>query len=179
MSTEHAGLFVRVAALADAGELAAIHVEGRRWAYRGLLPDALLDGDDVRLEREWAWRRFMAQPPARSAALIAERGGAGAGLVSVGPSRDPDASEQTGEVYSIYLRSSALAGAGIGSALMRAGLAALRGARFRDATLWVLTTNARARAFYERGGWRADGAEKLEALAGVPLPHARYRLGSL
>ncbi len=179
MSTQHDGLLVRVATLADAGELAAIHVEGRRWAYRGLLPDALLEGDDVRLERESAWRRFMAQLPARSAALIAERGGAGAGLVSVGPSRDPDASEETGEVYSVYLRSSALAGTGIGSALMRAGLAALRGGRFRDATLWVLATNARARAFYERGGWRADGAEKHEALSGVPLPHVRYRLGSL
>jgi len=28
------------------------------------------------------------------------------------------------------------------------------------ATLWVLTTNQRARHFYERHGWAADGAEK-------------------
>ena len=51
----------------------------------------------------------------------------------------------------------------------------MRGFGFRDATLQVLTTNARARRFYDAVGWRADGVESFPEEAGVVLPHTRYR----
>jgi hypothetical protein len=35
--------------------------------------------------------------------------------------------------------------------------------------------NARARRFYARAGWTADGSAKLEDIAGVPVTEVRYR----
>lgn len=172
-------LEVRPARVADAAELAAVHVEGRSWAYRHLVPDELLDSDWIREERERMWARFVSEHRDRTTTLIAVQGGAGVGLVDAGPSRDEDAGPTTGEIYAIYLRRADLAGKGIGRALMKAALDALRGHGFTAATLWALSTNDRARAFYEAGGFRADGAEKVATLADVPLPHTRFRLDRL
>jgi hypothetical protein len=58
---------------------------------------------------------------------------------------------------------------------MSAALACLAEARFGQATLWVLDSNARARRFYEAGGWRADGAQKIEESWGFPITQVRYK----
>ena len=50
---------------------------------------------------------------------------------------------------------------------MSAALVALRAAGFTTAMLWVLGTNARARRFYERRGWRPDGTSKVARLGCV------------
>jgi hypothetical protein len=42
------------------------------------------------------------------------------------------------------------------------------------AVLWVLEGNARARRFYERGGWFADGTSRDEAMGGEPTHQLRY-----
>jgi RimJ/RimL family protein N-acetyltransferase len=41
--------------------------------------------------------------------------------------------------------------------------------------LWVLPGNARARRFYERAGWAADGTEKTSEAFGVSFDEVRYR----
>ena len=47
---------------------------------------------------------------------------------------------------------------------------------FNSATLWVLDSNERGRGFYDRGGWRTDGAVKLDDSYGDPIREIRYRL---
>ena len=47
------------------------------------------------------------------------------------------------------------------------------------AALWVLTTNMRARRFYEAHGWRTDGVTKTDWRGDVPLDETRYRLSTL
>ena len=39
--------------------------------------------------------------------------------------------------------------------------------------LWVLADNARARRFYERHGWTADGASQALTIPGAPI-EVRY-----
>jgi GNAT superfamily N-acetyltransferase len=58
----------------------------------------------------------------------------------------------------------------VGSTLSRVVIEQMRAADFRAATLWVVAGNARARAFYESHGWRADGGEER---------HDRFRSGAL
>jgi hypothetical protein len=48
-------------------------------------------------------------------------------------------------------------------------------AGFDQVILWVLDSNARARRFYEAGGWRADEAAKQDDSFGVPMTKVRYR----
>ena len=67
-------------------------------------------------------------------------------------------------------------GTGVGTALMRRALAGLRARQVRTVVLWVLDTNARARRFYERGGWRADSGLRTEEIWGTRVREVRYRL---
>ena len=45
----------------------------------------------------------------------------------------------------------------------------------RDATLWVLDTNAGPRRFYEALGWTTDGTRKPVEIGGRTLTEVRYR----
>ena len=98
------------------------------------------------------------------------------GFVSFGPTRDDDTDSATvGEVMTFYLDPTAF-GSGGADLLMSAVLVALRAAHFLTATLWVLRTNARARRFYERRGWRPDGASKLHDWEAFVATDVRYVL---
>jgi GNAT superfamily N-acetyltransferase len=58
---------------------------------------------------------------------------------------------------------------------MASTLEAMRGRGVPDAILWVLQDNPRARRFYEREGWREDGAAESDYL-GVTVALTRYRI---
>jgi L-amino acid N-acyltransferase YncA len=162
---------IRPAAAGDAAGIAAVHVGSWREAYRGLLPDAVLDGLDV--ERSTAgWARLLEDLDGGSAVLVAEDGTV-TGFVHLVPTRDDDGNDHTGEITSIYVAPSAW-DTGTGRALMAAAVDAARAAGFAALTLWVLRDNARARRFYEAAGWAADGT-KDDVVAGTPVTEVRYR----
>lgn len=165
---------VREASEADARAIAEIHVADWRFAYKGMVPDGLLDSLSVE-RREDMWRRGFARASPRRAVFVAERAGEVIGFVDCGPSGDDDATPGTGEVYAIYLEPSVI-GTGVGRALFARGMDHLRESGFRRATLWVLADNARTRRFYEIAGWSPDGIEKTEEWGGFPLREARYRI---
>ncbi|MCZ9346526.1 GNAT family N-acetyltransferase, partial [Streptomyces sp. TRM76130] len=47
-------------------------------------------------------------------------------------------------------------------------------ARYPRMLLWVLRDNTRARRFYERAGFRADGGAGVFEVDGIPVPEVRY-----
>jgi GNAT superfamily N-acetyltransferase len=165
---------VRPAVPGDATAIAAVHTGTWQAAYRGVLPDAFLDG--LALDRSLPmWTRALADPAPRSAVLVAEADGAVVGFVHLCPSRDDDADPAvTGEITSIYVRPDAW-GSGVGRALLAAAVEALTAAGFRGATLWVLSDNPRARRFYAAAGWAEDGATKDDVVGGAPVTEVRYR----
>jgi GNAT superfamily N-acetyltransferase len=164
---------VRPAVRDDAEAIARIHVLSWQTAYRGQLPDHVLD--DLSVER----RRVMWQALLEQAASDEEHLGVVClervvGFAHVCHSRDNDAGPRTAEVSSIYLAPAAW-GIGAGRMLMSSMIEWLAGAGYTDSVLWVLDSNERARRFYEAAGWAADGAEKSETIAGVPVTEVRYR----
>lgn len=66
-------------------------------------------------------------------------------------------------------------GSGIGRLLLDAVHAHAHADGFRLMLLWVLTDNTRARRFYERAGYIADGAVQADDYDGVSVPEVRYR----
>ena len=58
---------------------------------------------------------------------------------------------------------------------MQAGIASMRDAGYRDAILYVLDDNPRARRFYEREGWALDGGTKRDEFLGLEVTELRYR----
>ena len=160
----------------DAEAIAGIHVRGWRWAYQGLMPDDLLHSLSVE-ERAQSWRRGLERQAAgesQARTWVAERDGVILGVTSAGPPQE-EAPPGTGELYLIYVDPAAVE-TGVGRTLMAGAMEDLHSAGFEVAILWVLETNDRARRFYERGGWRTDGAVKTEVFGGAQLTEVRYRV---
>ena len=64
----------------------------------------------------------------------------------------------------------------MGSMLMDAALEGLRRLGYRSAFLWVLEDNARARGFYEHGGWRDSHEARIEEIGGKELRELKYAI---
>ena len=139
-----------------------------------MISDAFLKGVSAglptRIER---WRTILANQPADERTWVVIQHGQVVGFVGTGPSRDADASPETAEVYAVYLLQEA-AGQGIGRALFGYAVDDLRQRGFRRATLWMLASNERTRAFYEAAGWTPDDASKVDERPGVTLHEIRY-----
>jgi GNAT superfamily N-acetyltransferase len=160
----------------DAPVLAALHIQAWQWAYRGQLPDTLLDELTAALPRREAWRREMlACPPGEERTWVIELGGRVVGFADTGPSRDADAAPDTAELATLYLDPQVV-GTGVGRALLHDAMADLRQRGYRTAVLWVLESNARARRFYEIAGWHTDGTTKTEQRSNVELREVRYQI---
>ena len=161
---------IRVADPADAAAIATVHVRSWQAAYRGLMPDHALATLSI-AERERWWARLLSDPPPRTALLVATASSASVvGFCGAGPSLDPAATGDDGQLYTIYLLRRYWR-RGIGSKLHTAALHRLAGLGFRRAELWVLETNTRAIEFYRRVGWRADGTRQVDrGPGGIELP---------
>jgi GNAT superfamily N-acetyltransferase len=158
---------VRKATAADARAIETIRVSGWRTAYRHVFPANELDAMPIDSSR-WAMR--LETPPPGWTSCVAVRDGAVVGFSSVGPSRDE---RGIGELYALYVDPEHWS-TGAGLALMTQAEIQLA-SEYTEATLWVLADNPRARRFYERAGWAADGAQKAEERWGVRAPEVRYR----
>jgi ribosomal protein S18 acetylase RimI-like enzyme len=171
-----ADVSIRRAFPSDVRAVADLHVRAWQWAYRGQLPDALLDGLATE-PREWWWGRVVSGDlgSAGHRLWVAERRRRLVGFVALGPTMDPGAPRTVGEVYAMYVEPDAV-GTGVGRELLTHAVAELRLVDFVSATLWVLETNARARRFYEAAGWASDGARKEERAQDAVLREVRYRL---
>jgi RimJ/RimL family protein N-acetyltransferase len=166
------GPVVRPATGADARTIAEIRVASWRATYAGMLPAGILDGMDVARNEAWIAGR-VADPQGQGTLVVEDEGGRVAGYALMGPARDDDAAG-LGELGAIYLDPDAR-GRGYGRPLLQAAVAELASAGFDAVVLWVLTANAPARRFYERAGFRPDGAVRTLDFDGTPIEEIRYR----
>jgi ribosomal protein S18 acetylase RimI-like enzyme len=164
---------IRPANIADMEALADIHVRTWQSAYRGIVPDALLDQLAIE-QRTGQWRSWLTEPSPGSAAIVAIVDSTIAAFVLVGRSGDDDAAKSTGELLAIYILPD-FQNQGLGTSLMTAGLTSLRDHGFTRATLWVLEKNFHAQAFYERNGWIAEAMMKSEQFGTASLTEVRNR----
>jgi ribosomal protein S18 acetylase RimI-like enzyme len=148
----------------------ALHQRSRVAAYSSFLPpEALADPTPEAMGRYWVERWVWERDSHRM--TVAERDGALAGFSYSGP--DDEDGPDTGLLCAIHL-DPAERGRGVGRDLMVDALAGLRAQGFQHAVLWVLRENARARRFYERGGWHPTGAQRQEMIGPVSTPQLRY-----
>ncbi|MCR6484841.1 GNAT family N-acetyltransferase [Amycolatopsis sp. OK19-0408] len=150
---------IRPAAVTDAGAIGEVHVRSWQAAYAGLIPADFL----ARLSAEaraasWARRIGDGGP-----VLVAEENGIVVGFAAYGPA----------QLFALYVLPEHW-GRGVGRALHDRVVEDLSG---DSAILWVLATNERAKAFYVRQGWVADGASQTETIdeGRVTLEELRFR----
>lgn len=152
-------ILLRDALLDDLEPLAAFHCDVWREAYRGIMPDTLLERPTLP-ERRAQWRTVLDWPVADRLVLLA-RDSDGladetiAGFVTGGPAADGDA-RFAAEIYGLYL-GRAWRGGGTGAALLRAAADRLARSGAPDLVVWCLAANTAARGFYRRMGGREYG----------------------
>jgi len=159
---------IRQASAAEIDLLAAIHEQAACAAYGHAFPPG------APFPRAAARTDILGQVTrAGSRVLVAAVDGTDAGFTVVGRSTNQAAGGATGEIHLLHVRP-AFWGSGVGRRLLAAASDALVADGHAAATLWVLVSNGRARRFYEREGWLADGATAIEQ-HGVPIEVMRYR----
>ena len=146
-----------------------LHHRSRASAYADIVsPEALTFGSPAAMGEWWSERWKWERETHRL--TVAVDGDRLAGFTYLGLSEEPGVAE-----LSAIHADPAYVGRGVGRALMIDALAALP--RYGDrAVLWVLERNVRARRFYERGGWRADGQRRVEPIGGEPVDQLRYSI---
>lgn len=138
---------IRDATLADAATIAGLHLASWRSVYRGILPDAYLDGP-AEAERLAHWKAVLAEPRAGDLVLLLGHAGFAAvrgradGLGALLDNLHVDPARRGGGIGTVLL-------AEVARRLVAAGESALH--------LWVLEGNERAVAFYSRLGAAIEG----------------------
>jgi len=137
---------VREATRADAAAIAELHLANWRAAYRGIVPDDLLDAITVESRRQH-WERVLAEPDGTEFVYVAEGvDGRLLGIASGGPEVGGDP-QYHGELYVLHVQPNAQ-GQGIGRALMRAVAERLAADEITTLFVWMLRENHPARRFY-------------------------------
>jgi len=168
---------IRPGSPGDAPEIARVRRDSWHAAYEGIIAAPIID-------RATALGAAAAHPPPYRRTVVAEGGEHPAviGYASFGPERrvasaftpagspggaDPGnpltadgQARLVGELYALYVTPSWWS-TGTGRALMDHVLTALMGEGYPRVVLWVLDDNARARRFYERAGFTADGGTNV------------------
>jgi ribosomal protein S18 acetylase RimI-like enzyme len=176
-------MLVRPAVPADADTVAHINVHTWQVAYAGLVPAAILDGMTVRPRAE-RLREAFGRPRTGGTLVVVDDSGEVRGYAHYGAyriDRDPARLHPTeGEIHAIYVHPDSWS-TGAGSALITGVLVILAGQGRTMVRLWVLAGNDRARRFYERCGFTADGTTDIEQVtvgegATAELAEVRYTL---
>jgi GNAT superfamily N-acetyltransferase len=179
-------VLIRVASVADAAAVSAVQRASWLAAYSDIIDSSLIErvvppDDGMRVRQS-----FRIRPWQQMIVAVDDSPDAGArvvGYATYGPELEvlgaswphpmsqAGAAGQVGELYALYVDPGWWS-TGTGRALITRALDRL--APYPIVTLWVLERNARARRFYARAGFAADGAVNLlDALGGVT--ELRYR----
>ncbi len=141
---------------ADGERLARMNYASWRDAYASFLPPNSGRGDRTAVDQQLGDR--LRSPEPGSTTLIAVRDGEIVGFATVGPARQnptAGAPARDRELWSIYVRAAEY-GSGLADRLLDAVLP-----QQAPAELWVFEANDRARRFYARHGFKADGARHV------------------
>ena len=138
---------IRSAVVDDAAAIAAVRVESWRTTYRGVIPDAYLDG--MRVEDSTAlWARILATPSGdKRIVYVAESDAGILGFAAAMKLAEPKFGLRA-ELTGIYLKPEAQR-QGIGRKLVAATARACLTENAPDMLVWVITENQVARNFYE------------------------------
>lgn len=153
---------IRPARPGDCGEIAEVHDESWRNAYRGIIPGRDLERMVERRGAAW-WENAIARG---SRVVVLTAGEEIVGYASFGRNRAAML-QVKGEVYEIYVRPH-FQGVGLGRKLFNACRADMAARGIESFAVWALADNERACAFYRAMGGAAAGRGS-ESFGGIAL----------
>lgn len=156
---------IRKATQEDIPVIAALHIEGWKGAYGGIVDQAYLDSMTLehRIEKWGEWLNTEEG----GEVFLAEVDDKPAGFIDIGRTKTPPPGSSSirpshsGEVYALYLHPDYWR-KGIGTLLLKHAARELKDRKHSAICLWVLDANVRAKAFYERMGGQKLGGKMIE-----------------
>ncbi|MET0682640.1 MAG: GNAT family N-acetyltransferase, partial [Casimicrobiaceae bacterium] len=140
------GVLIRRATAGDAPAIARVRVDSWRSTYRGMIPDAYLDG--MKVEASTAlWDRVLTAGPNTTCVFVAEHGRDIVGFSAGNRLREPKHGFDA-ELAAVYLRRE-FQRVGLGRRLVGAVAETQRALAVAGLLTWVIAGNKPARAFYE------------------------------
>lgn len=165
---------VRPVRIDDADKIAETHITSWQTAYRGMIPDSILDNLSIENRTKY-WEEAIELQ--KSNMLVYEHNQRVVGFINFGPSRDKDVGKtEIAEIYAIYLAPHAYR-QGYGSKLLNTSLGLIRQQSFKKVSLWVLAQNTAAQKFYQAHGFSATGKNKTDFFKdGTQMNETQYLL---
>lgn len=158
---------IRQVVITDASDLAKIHVETWRKAYKGIVPNSVLS--KMSYENRLT---YFNQAVNHEKNVVYETEQGILGFMTYGECRDMDLNMSYGEIWGIYVHPD-FWGQSIGTSLMQWAITYFKDNKKQAVVLWVLEDNTNACMFYERLKFVKDGQKKVINL-GKPLVAIRY-----
>lgn len=161
-------MYIRSLIESDIEDVATIHVNAWRHAYKTIMPDDFLSALDV-TERAERWRNGYnahKNDPRRDT-LLSFDGDYITGFLSYGPARDDDRTNWL-EIYAINICPNYW-GKANGYSLFAAACNRLRNLNAKKTYLWVLDNNYRALNAYKRWGGKVEDRNKTIEIGGTQL----------
>ncbi len=165
-----ADVTIRHATTDDAAEIANVHLNSWREAYRNLLPQDFLDQLPLTFKRRMSFWQQVASD-SRKPLFVADAKNGIVGFSFFEPARD-ESMKGYGEVGAIYLLEQ-FKGKKIGAALLKIGMQELIKMEYSKAYCWVLEHNPTIK-FYERSGALFNGMEKTDEIGGKKVKELAY-----
>ena len=163
---------IRPMTVDDAPRVGELHVRAWQAAYRGVMPDAYLEGLRAE-ERAEMWRAAVEADRADVGLDVIEADEQIAGFACYGPQHGGD-DPSTGELVAINLDPDHWR-LGLRRQLIRHVTSELGRMAYRRAVLWVVRENDRARRFYEAEGWSYDaGSDRTDTVQDATVDEVRY-----
>lgn len=168
-------LEIRTARPEDAATLADIHVRAWREAYPTMVEAHVLDNLDPEVGAT-RWGEIIAGGHGVSDVVVATIDDHPVGFCTISaPTRDLDEGDGVAEISAIYVDPTAYR-SGAGKAMMEEALRRLHAGFWHTCTVWTLTDNHRAHAFYATFGFERDGHERPDKYWHVPDVRLRVAL---
>ena len=162
-------LFVRQAVLADAEQIARVHVASWRVAYGEFMPPKQKAWISERREVRRAGDLIL-NP--ETPYLVAEGGNSIVGFLVYGPPGDECDPTSTMQIYTFFVDPQRYR-QGIGTQLLATMESEIR---TPEITVWVMTQGVHGPRFYARSGFRREAeTEKMFRLIDADFPIVRYR----
>lgn len=165
---------IRAAKFDDASAIAKVSYLTWLHAYRGILPDAELDTLNLESVTN-KWVQILGLTIPRAGTFVSINNESIIAYSRFYPSVDSDDDpSKVATVGSIYVHPD-FQHQGVGRELMKEILEVAKNQGFMEVILHVLSTNERARRFYEFLNWELDVDAVIERTDGETVPKVRYR----
>ena len=168
-------MYIRSAVVADAPEIARIHISAWQVGYKGIMPNDFLNSLCVE-ERSKQWHMALSKK-SPGINLVGGRDESIEGFCVYGPSRDNDmAGKDVGELVALNIDPDCW-GYGLGTSFVKHVISDSKKRNWNSLTLWVIEQNHMARKLYEAQGFTLEGSEKIDSkLTGHNIHEFRYIL---